>query len=123
MQSVSTTYPEKPSTNMTSRVFAVLALIIAGIVVAALVAGSIGSSSSSSSSSSATASQTSSGPKDKYFVVQAGDNLSSIAAKEGVTQQRLEQLNPNLDPQNLQPQNCVDLVPNGCRVLAKKNGG
>jgi LysM repeat protein len=34
--------------------------------------------------------------------VQAGDNLGSISAKTGVPVNRLEQLNPLLDPNSLQ---------------------
>jgi LysM repeat protein len=122
MQSVSSTYPEKPSPSMVPRVFAVLALIIAAVVVAALVAGGMGGSNSSTTSTTA-ATHTSQAKKDKYYVVQAGDSFSSIAAKEGVSEAKLKRLNPNLDPFGLQPQNCVDLIPHGCRKLAAQNGG
>jgi LysM repeat protein len=121
MQSVASTYPEKPSRSMVPRVFAILALILTGIVVAALVAGSL--SSSSSSTSTTTPTHAAGGPKHPYYVVQAGDSFAGIAAAEGVSPERLRQLNPNLDPLNLQPQNCVDLVPHGCRKLAAQNGG
>jgi hypothetical protein len=120
MQSVATSYPEKPGRNVAPRVFAVLALIIVGVVVGALVAGSFGSSSSSPTVES-TATHASSGPKNPYYVVQTGDSFTQIAKTEGVSPERLRELNPNLDPLQLQPENCVDLVPNGCRQLA--NGG
>jgi LysM domain len=121
MPTVARTYQENPSRNLAARVFAVVALLAAGIVVVALVAGSLGGSGSTSGSSQTSASQAASSP-DPYFVVGPGDSLSSIAAQEGVSETRLERLNPNLDPQNLQPQNCVDIVPHGCRRLAAKNG-
>jgi hypothetical protein len=120
MQSVATSYPEKPGRNVAPRVFAVLALIIVGVVVAALIAGSSGSSSSSPTVQS-TATHASSGPKNPYYVVKAGDNFSTIAAAEGVSLEQIKKLNPNLDPQGLHADNCVDLVPDGCRQLA--NGG
>jgi LysM repeat protein len=41
------------------------------------------------------------GPGDKYYFVQPGDSLSTIAEKEGVDLDTLEQLNPDLDPQAL----------------------
>jgi LysM repeat protein len=41
------------------------------------------------------------GPGDKYYFVQPGDSLSTIAEKEGVDLDTLEQLNPDLDPQVL----------------------
>ena len=37
----------------------------------------------------------------KYYVVQPGDSLSLIAEKTGVSLERLQQLNPNIDPQLL----------------------
>ena len=119
MSTVARTYQENPSRNVAARVFAVLALVAAGVLVVALVTGTLSGSSSSSSQTSAT--QAAKSP-DPYFVVGPGDSLSSIAAKEGVSEARLERLNPNLDPQNLQPQNCVDIIPHGCRKLAAKSG-
>jgi hypothetical protein len=56
--------------------------------------------------------------KNGYYVVEEGDNFTSIAAKTCVPEDELQQLNPNLDPFGLQVQNCVDLVPDGCRRLA-----
>ena len=117
------TYQEHPSRNLAPRVFALFALIAVGIVVIAVVASSLGGSSSSSPRSTSSHQATHSGGRDPYFVVGAGDSLSSIAAQEGVSETRLERLNPNLDPQNLQPQNCVDIIPHGCRQLAAKSGG
>jgi LysM repeat protein len=38
----------------------------------------------------------------KFYVVQPGDSLTSIAAKTGIAITTLESLNPNLDPNNLQ---------------------
>jgi LysM repeat protein len=125
MHPVPGTYQEHPSRQLAARVFAVVALIAAGIVVVALVASSLGGSGSSSTTAgSGTATKEAARP-DPYYVVRPGDTLSSIAAKEGVSQARLERLNADRlpDPQNLQPQNCVDIVPDGCRKLAAKSGG
>jgi LysM repeat protein len=119
MQSVASTYPEKPSRNVAPRVFAVLALIVVGVVVAALVSTAVKDSGSSSSKPST--SQAAAGPKHDYYVVKSGDSFAQIADAEGVTPERLRQLNPNLDPLQLQPENCIDLVPDGCKQLA--NGG
>ena len=60
-------------------------------------------------------------PKRKYYVVQPGDTFGGIAQKEGIPIARLEKLNPKLDTQLLPQKGCVDLVPDGCKVLA--NGG
>jgi LysM repeat protein len=126
MHPVPGTYQEHPSRQLAARVFAVVALIAAGIVVVALVASSLGGSGSSSTTpGSGTAPSQAANRPDPYYVVRPGDTLSSIAAKEGVSQSRLERLNADRlpDPQNLQPQNCVDIVPQGCRKLAAKSGG
>ena len=42
-------------------------------------------------------------PKAKFYVVKSGDSLSAIAAKTGVSMSTIEQLNPNLNPNALQP--------------------
>ena len=122
MQSVSSTYPEKPPSKLAPRVFAVLALIIVGIVAAAVIVGGL-HGSSSTTTSTATTTPASAGPKHPYYVVKAGDSFLGIANTEGISEARLKKLNPNLDPLNLQPQNCVDLIPHGCRKLAAQSGG
>ena len=57
----------------------------------------------------------------KYYVVQPGDTFAGIASKEGFSVTALEKLNPNLDTQLLPEKGCMNLVPEGCKVLA--NGG
>lgn len=116
------TYQESPSRNLAPRIFAVLALLVVGIVAIAIVAGSLGGSSSQTAPSTATTAPQKPSVKP-YYVVRPGDSLSVIAARLGVSQARLERLNAGrLDPQNLQPQNCVDVKPNGCRQLSAKGG-
>jgi LysM repeat protein len=81
-------------------------------LVVANAGGGAGSNGSASSVRSADR------PKHPYYVVRAGDTLSAIAAKEGVSEALITRLNPNLDPLGIQPRNCVDLIPHGCRALA-----
>ena len=52
-------------------------------------------------------------------MVQAEDvqGLSGIAGKTCISVETLVELNPNLDPQALQVNNCVDLVVDGCKKL------
>ncbi len=38
-------------------------------------------------------------PKRKTYTIRAGDNLSEIAARYGLTVERLLELNPRVDPQ------------------------
>lgn len=40
--------------------------------------------------------------KARFYVVKAGDNLSSISTRTGVSLATLESLNPSLDPNTLQ---------------------
>ncbi len=103
----------------TARILAVIALVAAAIVVVVVVTSSVGGSGGGSSGGR----HASAGgkPAQKYYVVQPGDTFAGIAHKEGVSVPRLEKLNPNLDTQLLPEKGCVDLVPNGCKVLA--NGG
>jgi LysM repeat protein len=41
--------------------------------------------------------------KARFYVVKSGDSLSAIAAKTGVSMSTIEQLNPHLNPNALQP--------------------
>jgi hypothetical protein len=110
----------RPSSAPTARILAVFALVIAVVLVVIVIAGSVGGSGGGSTTARS-AGSTASGPQDKYYVVEPGDTFGGIAQKEGVPIGRLQKLNPNLDPQLLPEKGCVDLVPNGCKVLA--NGG
>ena len=98
------------------------ALVIAAIVVIVVVSTSLGGSGETSSSGShAKAPNKEKEHHAKYYVVQPGDTFAGIAEKEGFTVRHLEELNPNLDTQLLPEKGCINLVPNGCKILA--NGG
>jgi LysM domain len=108
----------RPSRNPVARTLAVIALLAAAIVLVVVVSGSIGSGGGGTRQHAGPAQGK---PTSKYYVVQPGDTFGGIAAKEGVPIGRLEKLNPKLDTQLLPQKGCVDLVPDGCKVLA--NGG
>lgn len=97
------------------------ALVIAAIVVIVVISSSLGGSSDESKSSHANAPNKQKEHHDKYYVVQPGDTFAGIAEKEGYSVQHLENLNPNLDTQLLPEKGCINLVPEGCKILA--NGG
>jgi LysM repeat protein len=105
-----------------ARILAVLALVGAAIVVIVLISSSLGGGSGEKSSTHHHA-QTQKKQKNqpKYYVVQPGDTFAGIAQKEGFSVPALEKLNPNLDTQLLPEKGCINLVPEGCKVLA--NGG
>jgi hypothetical protein len=50
-------------------------------------------------------------PPRRTYVVKPGDNLTTISEKTGVPLERLEQLNPALDPRLLVPGQRVKLRP------------
>ncbi|MGB2710936.1 MAG: LysM peptidoglycan-binding domain-containing protein [Conexibacter sp.] len=50
-------------------------------------------------------------PKRDAYTVKAGDNLTVIAEKTGVSVETIERLNPDLDPQALQTGTRLKLVP------------
>jgi LysM repeat protein len=100
-------------------VFAILALALGGTGIIAVVL--VNGGGNSATSGRAVLARSSDTPKDPYYVVQAGDSFSTIAAKEGVGEALIRRLNPNLDPLAIQPENCVDLIPHGCRRLARRS--
>jgi LysM domain-containing protein len=107
----------RPSPDPIARILAVLALVAAAIVVVVVVAGSTGGSQNASE-------QGQGGPgksraqREGYCVVRAGDTFAAIAAETRVPETRLARLNPNLDQFSIQPENCVNLIPEGCKRLA-----
>jgi hypothetical protein len=106
-----------------ARLLAVLALAAAAVGLLLVVSSSLNDSGTGSSQPVHHAKKAQSQPQDKYYVVQPGDTFGGIAAKEGVSVARLEKLNPNLDTQVLPERGCVNLQPEGCKVLANANGG
>lgn len=57
--------------------------------------------------------------KDGYYVLEAGENLSTVAERTCIPVDEIERLNPDLDAQSLPVGGCVDLVADGCKVLAQ----
>ena len=104
-----------------ARILAVLALVGAAIVVVVLISSSLGGGSGEKSSTHEHAHTQKKTNLPKYYVVQPGDTFAGIASKEGFSVTALEKLNPNLDTQLLPEKGCINLVPEGCKVLA--NGG
>lgn len=119
---------DRKPTSWTARVLAPIVLVVVVAAIILVVTGSQSSDDGSKGSSKQTSSSATGGchpdadqaVKDGYYVVQADDieGLSGIAAKTCVPLEHLVELNPNLDPQALQVNNCVDLVVDGCKALA-----
>lgn len=98
-----------------ARIVAVAALVVATVVVVIVISDSIGGSSDGNGGREG---RTHSKPHEKYYVVQPGDTFGGIAQDQGIPIPRLEALNPKLDTQLLPQKGCVNLVPEGCKVLA-----
>ena len=112
--------------NWTARILAPIFLVIVTAAIILVISGSLSSDDGDDGSSKSQAQTTETGcspdadqaVKDGYYVVKEGDNFTTIADKTCISVQQLQELNPNLDSFGLQPQNCVDLVPDGCKALA-----
>jgi LysM repeat protein len=94
-----------------ARLLAPLALIAVAVVVAVMVldsgvvgddgAGSAGTSDLPAATERTTTSGTPAKRRPATYTIKANDTLSGIAAEHGMTVDRLQELNPDLDPQGL----------------------
>jgi hypothetical protein len=57
--------------------------------------------------------------KNGYYVLEEGEDLTNVAEQTCIPVDQLQELNPNLDPLQLPVGGCVDLVVDGCKVLAQ----
>jgi LysM repeat protein len=95
-------------TSAPARFLAAAALIVGFVVLIAIVAGSLGGgeergapAGERAASGKAAKGQGGARQAPKSYVVQNGDTLTSIAARTGVSVDRIEELNPGVDPQIL----------------------
>src|SRR5512143_235632 len=87
-----------------ARLLAPLALTAALVALVVIVAASMTGGEGASEPSSRTAERrttTAPRPRSRAYRVEPGDFLSRIAAKTGVSVDRLRELNPTIDPNNL----------------------
>lgn len=86
-----------------ARIAAIIALLVAVVVLLAIVSSNQGSENSPQEARSAEQQQPEKKrrPRRAFYVVKDGDTLLGIAEKTGVDITRLEQLNPEIDPQLL----------------------
>jgi LysM repeat protein len=90
-----------------ARYLAPIALVATVVAVYIIVHGAIGTNHASAPAVThsvvrRTSSTKATTPRPRYYVVRAGDTLSSIALKEGISVTALERLNPNVNPSALQ---------------------
>ena len=114
----------RPS-NWTARILAPLALAVVAVLIVVLVSSSLDSSDDGEkgerdrNTSSGCQPDAEQAVEDGYYVIEAGEDLSIVADRTCIPIDRLEELNPNLDPQLIQIGSCVDLRFEGCKVLAE----
>ncbi len=91
-----------------ARLFAPLALILTAVALIGVVLISAGGDdggdpgdSAQRSSSEARTTTTPPRPRRRNYTVKTGDTLGAIAERTGITVERLQELNPELDPQAL----------------------
>jgi hypothetical protein len=117
---------DRKPTSWTARVLAPVVLVAVAAAIILVISGSLSDDDGDGESAGQSVETTDTGcepdadgaVEDGYYVVKEGDNFTTIAAKTCISVQRLQELNPNLDSFGIQPQNCVDLVPDGCKALA-----
>ena len=83
------------------RLLALIALAAAAIVLIVVVTSSLPDSGDDGKDGGAKQAKADKGSGDKFYIVQPGDSLSTIAEKENIDLDTLEELNPDLDPQAL----------------------
>lgn len=95
---------ETKKNSQITRLLAVLALIGAVLVVIVAISGATGGDDDGTTNKANPGKQQRMEPKTnaKTYEVEEGDNLITISRKTGIPVQRLEKLNPDLDPQALQ---------------------
>jgi LysM repeat protein len=104
----------KKQNSMTARILAALALVATVAVVFVVISSETGSDSGEPARDQAGtkarngnngggANKPAQGAQKKVYEVQEGDTLTGIAAENGVSVERIEELNPDLDPQALIP--------------------
>jgi LysM repeat protein len=90
-----------------ARMLAPLALVVAAVAVVLVIQASSGSSDGSkhdTASTTSTQTQTTQTPHRRIrpsYTVKLNDTLDAISQKTGVSVERIQELNPDLDPQNL----------------------
>ncbi|HZK15884.1 MAG TPA: LysM domain-containing protein [Solirubrobacterales bacterium] len=91
------------SSNLLARSLALVALLAAGVVFLTILASGLSESGTEDAARRAIdqVEPASEGRQRARYVVQSGDTLIEISEKTGVSVTRLQELNPELDPQIL----------------------
>ncbi len=108
-----------------------MALIATGLVAVLIVIAAVDGSDDESTSAERTTTTTeetgcaggeppaANAVEDGYYVLEAGEDLTTVEERTCIPVEELLDLNPNLDPLSLPVGGCVDLVVDGCKALAQ----
>ena len=120
--------PERGPASWTARVVAPVVLIVAAVAIIMIVNASVGGGGDDEEGAGERQATTTTADgcqpeapdavEAGYFVIEPGDDLSIVADRTCIAIDQITELNPNLDPQLIQPGNCVDLRIDGCKALA-----
>jgi hypothetical protein len=115
--------PDRRPRSWTARILAPIALIATGLVVLLVVVGSLDGTDDSGGDrgereTDGCTPAAEQAVENGYYVLDEGENLTDVATKTCVDIERIEKLNPDLDPLALPALGCVDLVKDGCKALA-----
>jgi LysM repeat protein len=100
---------ETPQQSAAARLAAIVALVAAFVVCAVILLSTVGGGRSDQQGDRGSARATTGKPQRRVYVVKPGDTLSLIAQKVGVSVERLQRLNPDLDQFSLQSGDRVKL--------------
>jgi hypothetical protein len=123
--------PDREPSNWTARVLAPVLLVVAAAAVILIVGATVGDDEGEddgrrgdrervATTDDGCEPDAQEAVENGYFVIEPGDDLSIVAARTCVTIDEITELNPELDPQLIQPGNCVDLRVDGCKALAEQ---
>ena len=120
---------ERRPANWTARILAPVALVMVALVVVVVVTGTLddnggdGTRRGDRQQTATTGCQPNETGRQAisngYYVLQPGDDFASLAEDTCLSVEEIQRLNPDLDPQLLPQGGCVDLRPEGCKVLAE----
>jgi LysM repeat protein len=94
---------ESPPRSITARVLAPLAIVGVLVIVVAMISTTVSSLDDEGGQEQARTEQSKDKEKsqEETYTVQPGDTLSSISIETGISVEKLEQRNPDIDPQTL----------------------
>lgn len=121
---------DREPASWTARILAPVVLALAAAAIVLVINGSVGGADEADDGGAGRESATTTSDgcqpdadqavEDGYFVIEPGEDLSIVADRTCLPVDELIELNPNLDPQLIQPGNCVDLRIDGCKALAEQ---